>query len=256
LEGGTSPFNDYNDSYGFAAIQSRVNSIALQGIKITSRQAGSTAIAILDCPMTDLELCDIEGINGQGYAGTYWMLANGCVIRNNILAVNCSFFTQACHLDTIDFFYPANATPQSFANTIFTDCAQYATVDITGIPIPCNTGFENVLMDNSGGIVDHGGGISVTQGHLALDHVQINDVTGNAVEVLQTSFATLNHVTGTGNVGQGLVTSDGSQALVDLTTTIGNADGRSYINGNNAAVTPWAAANDTDVTTFSRVNIS
>lgn len=52
------------------------------------------------------------------------------------------------------------------------------------------------------------------------------------------------------------MTDNGSQALVDATTTIGNADGRSYKNGGNAAVTPWAAANNTDATTFSRVNVA
>lgn len=259
LEGGTSPDMDYNNNYGFAAIQTRVNSIAFQGIKITSRVPGSTAIAILDCPMTDIELCDIAGINGQGYAGTYWMLANGCVIRSNLLAVNCSFFTHACHLDTIDFFYMANATPQSFASSILTDCAQYASPEITGLPIVCNTAFANCLLDNSGAVVDHGGGISVTQGHLALDHVQINDVTGNAIEVLQGSFAVLNRVTGTGNVGQGVLASDGSQVQADETTTIGDDGPRAYTNG-TAPGTPivvgtWPAApdNSTNATTFSRV---
>jgi hypothetical protein len=99
--------------------------------------------------------------------------------------------------------------------------------------------------------------ISVTGGRIALDHVQLNGSPANAVDVLEGSYATFAHVTGTGITGAGANVDDGSHLRFDdgVETTIGNDAGRAYING-GVAVAAWpvvAPSQDTNAVTLSRV---
>jgi hypothetical protein len=216
LEGGVAPIIDYNNdpaNSAFAGIVSTCNSIALQGLSITNR-AGYTALAVMNCPNVPIEVCNVAGFFTQGQAGTYFTYANGCVMSYGLISVSSSFFCSACHFDSAPagfdfFFYMVCATPQVFTNSIFSACSGYTSASQGGLPLICNTAFQNVLIDGS-----TGNAVAVTTGQLAFDHVQINNAQGKGVLAVERSNLIVNHLTGTGNLGAGLFVTDGSQAHV------------------------------------------
>jgi hypothetical protein len=258
LEGGAAPVIDYPNEFGFAGIISACNSIAFQGLDITNRSF-QQALGLLNSPNVPIELCNVAGLFSQGQAGQYFTYANGTLFSYGLVSVSGSFFATACHFDDSAgfpfFFYVANGTPQTFNESIFTNCDTFTPGEQSGLSIICNTAWQNVLMTNCGGII-------VGDGRAVLDHVQINTVvptgsnpTGDGVRITEAGFGRFVHVTGTGITGYGAIVGNGSQLLADLTTTIGNPV-RAYTNGSNAPVLAWAAANNVDATQFSRVNVS
>jgi hypothetical protein len=253
LEGGAAPKIDFPNEFAFAGIISTCNSIAFQGLGFTNR-AGEVALGLLNCPNTPIELCNVAGISGQGPTGTYWLYANGSVFSYGVVAVNCSFFSSACHFDGdaagFFFFYIANATPQSFAEAIMSNCGPFTPGEQNGLPIVCNVVFQNVLMQ--GGAA--GAGVLVRGGRAVLESVKINNALGNAVDVLEGGIAKFTEVTGTGNAGFGAFIDDGSHLQVDALTTVGNDTAQAYSNGGvPVAAWPGAPFNDTNLTTLSRV---
>jgi len=208
----------------FAGMTSAVNSIAFQGIKFTQPGGGfPLALGVLSSPEVPLELCDIEGVFSQGTAGQYWTYANGSVIRGNLLAVNSSFFTQNCLITGITLFYFANATPQSFTNTIFLGCASLAN-GTAGLPILTNFALLNCLLkDSVAGFSTSptGDGLYQLEGRVQMENVKIEGATGNGLRIEGAgSRADLVHVTGVVLGDYGIYADFGAQVSVDATTTV------------------------------------
>ena len=245
------PVDEYNDSLG--SFVSAVNSVAFQGIKITNPGAGfPLALGVMNCPQVPIELCYVEGMYCLGQAGAYWIRLTGTVLTGNLLSVNSSFFARAAAIEGIALFYFVNATPQSFNECVFSNCASIASVSQNGLPILMNIALGNTLIRGSIGdsASPTGDGIYQLNGLVTLDHVKIDGAAGNGLRIEgPTSSAKLVHATGVNLGDYGILADDGARVVADAATTISGTTGLpATVKAGGLAASPYPAGTQYDIT--------
>jgi hypothetical protein len=231
-----------------------IDSIGFQGIAFKCSAPGSAPSLAIGGHSPSLELCTVDWLLGLDSNDGLYMLGG------NVISGACDFeqnssptFFNTLLLNVSSFFF-AIGVQLSTVNTVFANC-----VTIGNYPeepqVTSGIGIKNSLFKNC-----NAPALFVSFLHCVLVNVKFVDCAGDAISISQNGYLRLLTVGGTGNVGYGVrCTGDGSGTVIaNDATNIGDAEGRAYVNGNNAPVAVWPAAGDNNVdpTTFSRVFIT
>jgi hypothetical protein len=198
-----------------------VSSVAFQGIRLRcSVPGGDFSLFIAGASQPFFELCDIPDGVETGDAqyqlsmfSTFMQGSNGVLVDSDTFALRRSYFANIT-----DFSF--STRHQDMNLSVIENCAELRNkVAAPGfVPSPnvmTTWSLFDMLITGS-----TGDGLHAQGGAWGLTNVRIDNSAGNGINVEHgTNYVKLDHVTGAGNAGVGVLANDGAQVQITDTTT-------------------------------------